>query len=314
MRATAARLVEHGRPLRVEAVDLPDPRGDEVLVEMRYAGVNPIERYGVEGTVAPDAPVPRTIGSEGAGMVDGRPVVVRGQGLGTTRDGLWASAAVVPRATLFDVPDGVPLEQAAAVGVAGATAWQTVTEYAGVSAQDRVLVLGATGGVGSIIVPLAKAAGAVVWGQTSQTERRDFVAGRGADHVVVSGADGLADAVSELRPTVVFDPLGDEFTGQAITAIAPHGRLVIFGTSADPNGAVPLRALYRGGITIRGYAGLMSSDQEIAAAMRQLLDQIADGRLDIPIERVLPLAEVNDAIGLLAGRQVMGKVVLDLAG
>ncbi len=100
--------------------------------------------------------MPRTLGTEGAGTTDGCPVMARGLGIGTTRDGLWATAAVVPRAALIDVPGGVDLAAAAAMGVAGVTAWRVVTELAQVKPDDTVLVLGATGGVGSIIVSAAE--------------------------------------------------------------------------------------------------------------------------------------------------------------
>src|ERR1700716_3493225 len=77
----AARLREHGKPLAVETVELPTPGPDEVRVEMEFAGVNPVDRYMAEGRVAPDGPLPRTLGSEGAGTAAGRPVLVAGGGL-----------------------------------------------------------------------------------------------------------------------------------------------------------------------------------------------------------------------------------------
>ena len=160
MRVTAARLVQHGQPLQVEELELGEPGQQEVILEVAYTGVNPVDMYGALGLVAPDAPVPRTLGTEGAGIVAGRRVMVRGYGLGTIRDGLWASAAIVPRGALIDVPDGVDLRVAAAMGIAGVTAWRTVTEVAQVSADDTVLVLGAKGGVGSVVLSLADGIGA----------------------------------------------------------------------------------------------------------------------------------------------------------
>ncbi len=130
MKTVAARLVEHGKPLRVTELDVPAPGGDEAAVDMRYGGVNPVDRYRASGTVDAGSPVPRTLGAEGAGTFEGRPVVVFGHGVGTTRDGIWATRAIVPRAALIDVPAGVDLQRAAVMGVAGVTAWRTVTELA----------------------------------------------------------------------------------------------------------------------------------------------------------------------------------------
>lgn len=312
--ANAARLLHPGRPLSVTAVELPDPGPDEVVVTLSYGAVNPVDRYVVAGRVAADGPLPRTVGSEAAGTVGDRRVVVRGHGLGATRDGLWASAAVVPQAALVDVPDGVPLDQAAAMGVAGATAWRVVHELAEVRPHDRVLVLGASGGVGSMVVSLAARLGARVVGQTGQRAKADWVRARGAADVAVGGPEAVADAAAALRPTVVFDALGGDFTGAGIEALEPKGRLVLYGTSADPSGPVPLQALYRKGLRLLGYGGLNEPDQAVAAAVRAALAAVADGRLEVVVGATRPLGEVNEALDEQAGRRVLGKLVLELGG
>jgi len=286
MRVTAARLVQHGQPLQIEEVDIAEPGDQEALLEVAYAGVNPVDMYAAQGRVAPDAPVPRTLGGEAAGTVDGRPVMVRGYGLGTTRDGLWASAAVVPRGALIDVPAGVDLSAAATMGVAGVTAWRTVAEVAAVNADDTVLVLGARGGVGSMIVSLAHSLGATVAGQTGHEDNHDWITAHGADYVVVSDAAGLDEALADLRPTVVFDPLGGEFTGAAIEILQPYGRLVLFGASAGPEGLVPLRTLYRKGISLLSYAGLLATDEELGVAIRESLQALAAGTMKVTIDMI----------------------------
>ena len=312
MRVRAARLTGHGEPLEITQAELAEPGPDEVLVEMAYAGVNPVDMYGAQGRVAPDAPLPRTLGGEGAGTVAGRHVMVRGHGLGTSRDGVWAQAAVVPRAAVIDVPDGVPLPEAAAMGVAGLTAWRTVTELGQVSAGDTVLVLGASGWGGSVIVSLAHGLGATVVGQTGNSASRDFVAGLGADHVVVSDGSDLAAQLADFPPTVVLDALGGAFTGQAIDALRPHGRLVLFGASAGGEGEVPLRNLYRKGLTVHGYGGLIEPDDVMIAASRKALEALARGEFAIPVDSVLPLEQVNAAFEQFQHRRIRGKVVLDV--
>jgi NADPH2:quinone reductase len=311
MRVTAARLVQHGQPLQIEEVDIAEPGDQEALLEVAYAGVNPVDMYAAQGRVAPEAPVPRTLGGEAAGTVDGRPVMVRGYGLGTTRDGLWASAAVVPRGALIDVPAGVDLSAAATMGVAGVTAWRTVAEVAAVNADDTVLVLGARGGVGSMIVSLAHSLGATVAGQTGHEDNHDWITAHGADYVVVSDAAGLDEALADLRPTVVFDPLGGEFTGAAIEILQPYGRLVLFGASAGPEGLVPLRTLYRKGISLLSYAGLLATDEELGVAIRESLQALAAGTMKVTIDSAMPLKQVNDAFTRIASRDVRGKIVLD---
>jgi NADPH2:quinone reductase len=251
------------------------------------------------------------MGGEASGHVDGRPVLVSGAGLGSTRDGVWASAANVPGTAVVPLPDGVGLREAAAMGVAGLTAWDTL-HLAGVQPGDRVLVLGAGGGVGLTAVSLAAAMGATVWGQTGSPSKAEAIHRQGAHQVVVADAAGLAESVAELAPTVVIDGLGAGFTSAALSALEPHGRLVLFGTSAGSTSTMDLRTLYRKGLHILGYGGLMLSDEQRRAGLHDALTALADGRMRVPIGRTIPLEQVNDAFRLLGDRALTGKVVLDL--
>src|SRR5450755_733965 len=112
---SAARLHEYGKPLVIEAVTLPEPGPDEVLVALEFAGVNPIDRYIAEGRVPTGGSLPRTLGGEAAGTAQGRRVLVAGGGLGAARDGVWAQAAVVPEHSVIPLPDGVATRDAAAM-------------------------------------------------------------------------------------------------------------------------------------------------------------------------------------------------------
>lgn len=312
MRVRAARLVEHGRPLEVQDVELGEPGPGEQVVEMAYGGFNPVDTYMAMGRVAPDGPLPRTLGSEGSGRAGGQAVMVRGHGLGSRRDGLWATAAIVPDQALVPVPAGVSLEQAAAMGVAGVTAWRGATEWGGVGPGDRVLVLGASGGVGSMLVSLSRSLGATVWGQTAAPAKAAWIGERGAERVIVGDADAVRAKGAELEPTVVFDPLGDGFFGAALEVLTPRGRLVAFGTSAAPTGEVPLQTLYRKGLTVRGYGGLIERDEDLARAAAQALDGVAAGRMEIVVGRTVGLERIEEAFRALRERSVTGKVVIDL--
>lgn len=156
--------------------------------------------------------------------------------------------------------------------------------------------------------------GATVWGQSNDPGSVAWLQAQGADRVVTVGADALASAVAELQPTVVFDRLGDGFTGAAIQSLAPHGRLVAFGTSAGPTGTIPLQVLYRSALQIQGYGGLRDSDEILDAALAKALSALADGRLGVAIGKTLRLSQVNEAFELLAAHKIRGKLVLDLQG
>jgi NADPH2:quinone reductase len=238
-------------------------------------------------------------------------VVLHGGGLGITRDGTYRERAAVPEAAVIALPDQVDLAQAAALGVAGVTAWRLVHEVARVGPNDRVVVLGASGGVGVLLMQLARALGAEVWGQTSTAAKVDAIHEEGAHGVWVVGDDGLADARPPVAPTVVFDPLGDGYTALAIRILEVGGRLAIFGTSAGSRAELELRDLYRKGLSVLGYSGLASGREELAAALRACIDEVAAGRLHVRVDEVLPLERGEEAHQRLRDRKVRGKLLLE---
>lgn len=309
----AARLHRHGEPLAVEAVALPAPADGEVRVQLQFGGVNPIDRYIAEGRVNPDGPLPRTLGGEAAGTADGHPVLVAGGGLGTARDGVWAQAANVAVESVVPVPDGVDLRAASAMGIAGLTALNAVRQLARVNPEDRVLVLGASGGVGSMIVSLAQSIGATLWGQTGSEEKVAQIQRSGASRVLVAEPDQLAQPLSELEPTVVFDLLGDGFVAPAIEALALRGRVVSLGTSAGAEVTFNLQSLYRKSGSILGYGGMQLGPRERRTGLQAALEALQSGVLRVRIDDVLALDEVNEAFARLADRRVQGKLVLDLS-
>jgi NADPH2:quinone reductase len=307
----AARLIEHGKPLELQEIELPTPADGEVLVELAYAGVNPVDGYNAAGKVAVDGPLPRTLGSEAVGYVDGVPVVVAGGGLGSVRDGVFAESAVVPRDCVVQIPNGVALHDAAAVGIVGLTAYRTV-EIAEIGPQDRVLVLAGSGAVGLAAISYAASKGAQVCGQTGTEAKADAIMAMGATRAIVADAAGLTAAAQDFEPTVVLDSLAGEFTAAALAALVPHGRLVLFGGSAGPEGKIQLLQLYRKQQRILTYGGLIATTPERREGIAAALAAIADRKLRIHIGAERTLDEVNEAFALVTDRLVTGKVILKL--
>jgi NADPH2:quinone reductase len=308
----AARLHRHGEPLVVEDLVLPEPSPGEVRVELEFAGVNPIDMYIAAGAVAGEAPLPRTLGGEAVGTLDGRQVLVAGELLGAARDGLWAEAAIVPEPAVTPLPDGVDAQAAAAMGVAGLTAINVVRDVARLSAEDRAIVLGASGGVGSMIVSLAAAVGATVWGQTGSQNKERAIAEQGADKIVVGGPEALPGAIAELQPTVVFDALGGDFTSAAIKAIGPRGRIVSYGASAGGEIKFDVRGLYRKMVSLLGYGGATLSRDERRRGLQAALEALRGGAIKVRIDGVLPLDQVDEAFARLKERRVQGNLLLDV--
>lgn len=311
MTTTALRITDHsGRPVPTE-VDLPPCGPGEVLVELAYAGVNPVDQYIAKGMVSPDAPLPRTLGGEASGSIRNTPVLVAGAALGALRDGTWAQRAVVPREAVLRLPANVDPQQAAGAGVAGLTAWSTVVDLAGVTAADRVLVLGSAGGVGLTVVSLAASLGAEVWGQVRSADREPDLLAAGAAGVVAAAADRLTEAAAGFQPTVVIDALGGEFVAPALAVLEPHGRYVVFGTSAGSDVHVNWQAVYRSNLQVLGYGGMMVATPERRRRLHQVVQAIGDGRMTIPVGRILALADGRTVFDRQQDGPV-GKTLLDL--
>src|SRR4051812_1514608 len=118
----ALRIHRHGEP--VLDSDVPDPMlgADESLVELKFSGINPVDVFIMAGQIAPEAPLPRILGIDGSGYLDGKPVMIHGAGVGVFRDGTLAERIAAPSIAIMPIPEGVSLETATGCGNAGATA------------------------------------------------------------------------------------------------------------------------------------------------------------------------------------------------
>jgi NADPH:quinone reductase-like Zn-dependent oxidoreductase len=249
-----------------------------------------------------------TLGTEAVGEYEGRRVIVNGFGLGVARDGLYRERADAPPAALTDVPDGVEDAQAAAASVAGITA-KRLFEVGHVAEGEQVVVLGASGGVGSVAVQVGKLLGARVIAVTSSEEKRGDLARLGADQVVVSRFEGLPDAIQE-PVDVVLNPLAGASIDPITSILRVGGRQVLFGRSAGDRAEFKAGDLYRKGVSVIGYGGLADTPEQKTESRGWILDRIAEGKLRIPIAAELPLSDAAEALDRLRERRVVGKLVL----
>lgn len=308
----AAQLDRFGAPLDVR--DAPEPQAgpDEVVVQLTHAGVNPLDVRICQGG-AGKVPLPFIPGIDGVGTVDGDPVVVFGAGVGVRRDGTYAERVAAPKVSVVKLPAGVDLVTAAGVGVAGVTAWGVVRSTAAVEEDDRVLVLGASGGVGTLVVQLARATGARVWAHVSSDADADLLKRLGAEETIGGGPDDLRAASRPLGPTVVIDGVGGAFSAAAVHALQPGGRLVVYGASSGALSEVDMGMLYRKALTVRGHAALMTTDHDVRLALMSCLNLVASGEMRPQIDRVEALSAVNTVHRDLVERRATGKLVLDVS-
>jgi NADPH:quinone reductase len=300
----------HG-PLEVIEADEPTVGGGERLVEMKYASVNPLDLWVSQGNFAAITKLPHTGGVEGVGTIDGKPVMVRGYGIGIARPGTYAQRIAVANASIVEIPAGVDLQQAASLGVAGLTAFRCVHTLGATTDNDLVLVTGASGGVGNLAVQLAKNAGARVIGQTSNPNKVNDIFAAGADAVAV--ATNGDELIAELRgetPSVVVDGVAGPFLRALTEAVGIRGRIVNYGTSAGSEVSFDMRVLYRKHASILGYGGI--NDLDTAEAFDELFAAVANGSLKSHIDEILPLAQTGEAHRRILAKEVTGKLLIDV--
>lgn len=322
----AIRVHTFGGPevLRLEDLPVPEPPAGHVRVRVAAAGVNYIEIYQRTGLYP--VPLPWTPGGEGAGVVTAVAPDVTGLRVGdrvasVTLQGSYAEEALVHAEQAVRVPEALDLKLAAGVLLQGLTAhYLTFSTYA-VQPGDTCLVHAAAGGVGMLLVQVAKRRGARVLGTVSTDAKARLAREAGADHVIVYSRE---DFVAEARRLtggrgveVVYDSVGQATFERSLDCLAPLGMLVLYGQSS---GVVPPfnpSVLAQKGSLFLTRPILFHYIADRATLQRRADDVfgwLADGSLRLRIERELPLAEAERAQRALEARETTGKTVLVVSG
>jgi NADPH2:quinone reductase len=317
----AIRVDQFGGPdvLRLVEVDDPQPGDGQVRVRVDAAGVNFIDIYHRTGRY--ELHLPTGIGQEGAGVVDAVGAGVTDVAVGdpvawTGRMGSYAQLVCVPADRVVAVPDGVGLRVAAGVMLQGMTAHYLVTSTFPLSEGHSALIHAGAGGVGLLLIQLAKRSGARVLTTVSTPEKAELARKAGADDVIIYTEVDFADEVRRLVPggfDVVYESVGRDTFDRSLQCLRPRGYLVLFGQSSGAVDPVdPQRLATGGGLfltrpTLRDY---IATREELRWRSGELFDLITQGRLDVRIDRTFPLAEAADAHVYMEQRRTRGKVLL----
>lgn len=318
----AVRIETNGGPEVLRLVELPTPKPGpgQVLVGIEAVGVNFIDTYQRSGLY--QLPLPAVLGQEGAGRV-----VSLGADVKTLKVGDWvafahvmgayADSVVIAADRLVPVPDAVTSRVAAAVLLQGMTVQYLVTDTFGLKPGHTCLIHAAAGGVGLLLVQVAKLKGATVIGTVSTPEKAELARGAGADHVINYVEQDFESAVRQLTGgrgvQVVYDSVGKTTFAKSLNVLAPRGMLVTFGQSS---GAIPpfdpLLLSQRGSLFLtRPVLGhYIATRDDLLARANETLGWVADGRLKVRIDSEYPLAAVADAHRRLESRQSAGKILL----
>jgi NADPH2:quinone reductase len=309
----AIRVHEFGGPEVMKLEEVPDlvPGPGQVVVRVYAAGVNPVESYVRTGTYAIKPNLPYTPGNDGAGVVAavGASVtrVKTGDRVYTSGalNGTYAEQALCLEAQVHRLPDNVSFEQGAAMGVAYGTAYRGLFQRGDAKAGETVLVHGASGGVGTAAVQLARAAGMVVIGTAGSDAGLTLVKEQGAHHVLNHASEGYLDELMKLT----LEMLANKNLGKNLTVLAKKGRVVVIG-SRGPVEINPRDAMAREA-DIRGLTLFATSEAEALQMHAALIAGLENGTLRPVIAQKIPLAEAARAhVEIMKHSGALGKIVL----
>jgi len=310
----AIQIDEFGGPEVFQHLEIDDPAPGEgeVLVEVARSGVNFADTHSTRNDYLAEQSLPLVPGAEIAGRTpDGRRVAALLGGGG------YAEKVAVPESMLIPLPDEVDDETAAGMLLQGLTAIALVDRCARIEPGETIVVEAAAGGTGTLAVQIAKRAGAKVIGLASSEDKRALVERLGADACVDSRAADLGAAIREAnggeRVDAVLHMSGGAAFEAELGALAPLGRMVVFGIASREQREVSTAALLRGSKSVIGFwlAHLLGRADLLVPMIGELLGAVAAGELDVTIGGVYPLSEAARAHEDLISRRTTGKLLLD---
>jgi NADPH2:quinone reductase len=318
----AMRVHKYGGPevLAHEEIAAPEPRAGEARVKIEASGVNYIDIYQRAGLYPLKTPF--TLGMEGAGVVDavGAGVTEVNQGDRVAYamvPGSYAEYAIVPAARLAPLPSNIDAKAAAALMLQGMTAhYLTHSTYA-LKPGETALVHAAAGGVGLLLVQIAKMLGAMVVGTVGTQAKAALAREAGVDHIILYTQTDFLTEVKKITGgrgvDVVYDSVGATTFDKSLDCLRPRGYLALFGQSSgpvppfDPGKLAAKGSLF---LTRPSLAHYTLDRAELLQRAGALFDWIASGKLTLRIEKTFPLAQAAEAQRQLEGRKTAGKVIL----
>lgn len=317
----AVRLNETAGPrsLRVETIDRPRAADGEVLVRIHAAAFNRRDVFITEGKY-PNLSLPVTLGADGAGIIEetGEEVVIDpmiGWGddphvwsagasiLGMPRDGTFAQYVAVPKSNVYPKPPALSMEEAAAIPLAGLTAYRAVFTRGELKAGETILIPGIGGGVQTFVLLFAKAAGARTIVTSGSNEKLERAKAMGADVAInYLETPDWQKSIRRGEVDIVVDSSGGDTLSKAVPVVRPGGRVVIYGGTRIES-TLRLFPIFWNHLDIRGTS--MGSPWDFAAMLERF-----DGGLRPAIDRVYPLEGVVEAAERMAQSEQFGKIVL----
>jgi len=321
MRALTCKAWGPVADLVIEDWEDPVPDDDEVVIEVKAAGINFPDILVIAGKYQDKIPPPFIPGNEASGIVSAVGAKVSRFAVGdkaivAPRGGAFAEKCKVHQNAALPLPDELSFEQAAGFAVTYGTSYHALKQSAELQAGETLLVLGAAGGVGITAVQIGKAMGARVIAAASSDEKLEFARAAGADELINYSTQPLKETVKGMTKggvDVVYDPVGGELAQQALRALAWHGRYLVVGFASGNIPSFPANiALLKEAHIIGVWWGTWAAKNPALQIqnMTEISVLVADGKLQPAVTELFHIEDFERAFQLITERRALGKVVL----
>jgi NADPH:quinone reductase len=315
----AIRVSKHGGPevLQLAEVPVPEPGPGQLVIRVAAAGVNPVDTY-IRSGVYPNATVPYTPGLDAAGTIEKCGPEVGNWKPGdriytnSTISGAYAESALCNAKTVFALPSNISFAQGASLGIPYATAYRALFHKARAVAGESVLVHGASGGVGTAAVQLARSAGLTIFGTSGTAEGRALVRKEGAHHALDHNAADYTEELLRLTGgkgvDIILEMLSNVNLGKDLTLLARSGRVVVIGS----RGTVEInpRDTMSRDASILGMMLFNASEAEVQSIHRGIYAGLENGTLRPIVGKELPLNKAAEAHKAVIESAAYGKIIL----
>ncbi len=326
----ALMLPKIGRPedLVLEEVASPLPGPGEVLVDMHAAAVNFPDLLTIEGKYQFRPDLPFVPGKEGAGVVaaigDGVTRVKPGDRVMIQVEyGTFAEQAIAPEHECYLVPDAIPFDEAASIGIAFQTSYLALMDRAAIQPGETVLVTAATGSVGIAAMQLAKQHGCTVIAGLTTSSKEAVARENGADYVIDLSVDDPKNSVRDQVYTVtdgqgvdvVIEMVGGDVFAGALRSVKFRGRLIVVGFTSGVITEMKTNYVLLKNIAVIGVDRGQYRDNEVdwmQRAQDEIFQLCVDGKVGMPVQAHFPMEDIVGAFDLIRGRKIQGKVVLEI--
>ncbi|NIJ52950.1 NADP-dependent oxidoreductase [Dyadobacter arcticus] len=315
----AVRIYQFGGPevMKVEEIERPVPAADEILVKVFASGVNPVDwviRNGANDNLRPYLALPMTLGWDAAGVVEERGSDVTGFQKGDAvygvpnfpGDGSYAEYCVAKAVQFALKPKSIGFNEAAGVPLAALTAWTGMFAHGKLEVGQRILIQGASGGVGSFAVQFAKAKGAYVIGMAS-TDNVEYVRQLGADEVIDYKTQKFEDLVQNVDVVLEASPVRDNNERVKSVSVLKDGGILVSVNTDFPFNDKLIEALAR-----KGAKGELAPNQPRQEWLQEMAQLVDEGKVRVLVSKVFPLEQVAQAHRESESWHVRGKLVLEV--